>query len=295
MHTHSDSERSPSGTLSAVFFLNLGFSLLELVGGILTNSVAILSDALHDFGDSVSLGMAWYFQRVSTRRPNRRFTYGYRRFNVLSALLNALVLLTGSAVVVYESLQRLGHPVVSHARGMMALAVLGVLVNGWAALRLRQRKGLNEKVVSLHFLEDVLGWIAVLVCSVVMLFVNLPWLDPVLSLVIALYIVYNASRNLKQVFRVILQAAPEEMDAGTVCDALGALPGVRSVHDWHAWVMDSDFTVASVHLVVEDTLPKAAQQHLRAAAHALFEAHGIRHATVEIEFEAEPCEWCETD
>jgi len=181
MHEHDHSHGSGKN-LAWAFLLNISFCVIELIGGLLTNSIAILSDALHDFGDSISLGLAWYFQKISKRKPDSRYTYGYKRFSTLSALVNCLVLLTGSGFILYESIKRILNPIESNAQGMFVLAVVGVLVNGAAVVRLKKGDSLNEKVVSLHLLEDVLGWVAVLIGSIVMMFVDVPvWIPFFLS------------------------------------------------------------------------------------------------------------------
>ncbi len=294
-HTHSyDTSESGGKNIALAFFLNLFFCIIELVGGLLTNSVAILSDALHDLGDSVSLGMAWYFQKVSNRKPDGKYTYGYKRFSILSALLNSLILLSGSFVVLYESINRLFDPVQSDAKGMLLLAVMGVLVNGFAALRLRKGGSLNERVVSLHLLEDVLGWVAVLIASIVMIFTNWSVLDPILSIGISCFILYNVYQNLRKAFRIILQGKPDEVDEADLRESLLFLSPVIAIHDLHVWTMDSEYLVLTVHLVLPDETTENERQALRAAAHELLKTKGIQHATIEMESASENCEWCET-
>jgi cobalt-zinc-cadmium efflux system protein len=296
VHSHSHDHTHESGkNLALAFFLNLSFCVIELVGGFLTNSIAILSDALHDFGDSISLGLAWYFQKVAKRKPDANYTYGYKRFSTLSALLNCLVLLTGSGIVLFECIKRLHEPVQSNAQGMFILAIAGVLVNGTAVVRLKKGNSLNERVVSLHMLEDVLGWVAVLIGSVVMIFWNVPVLDPILSIGISFYILYNVYNNLKQVFRVILQGKPSNVDESDIRNALQKLPKVQSIHDFHIWTMDSEYMVLSIHLVVDPSMEKNELQTLRATAHQLLKNMGIQHSTIEMEFASENCEWCEED
>jgi len=293
-HEHSHTHTSGQN-LALAFFLNLSFCVIELIGGFLTNSIAILSDALHDFGDSISLGMAWYFQKVSTRRPDAKYTYGYKRFSTISALLNCLVLLTGSGIVLFESIKRLLHPVESNAQGMFILAILGIVVNGAAAWRLKKGNSLNERVVSLHMLEDILGWVAVLIASLVMMFVDVPVLDPILSIGISCFILYNVYHNLKSVFRVILQGKPSNVDETAITKKLLEMEKVESLHDFHLWTMDSEYMVLTVHLVVDPTIKKEELQALRAAAHLLLKNMGIQHSTIEIESATESCEWCEDE
>lgn len=298
-HHHAHEHHSPgmegTGNIALAFFLNLFFSIVELVGGLFTNSMAILSDALHDAGDSFSLGLAWYFQRLSKRKPTTNYTYGFGRLTMLSALINSVVLLTGSTYILVESVKRVFNPATTDARGMLLLAVAGVLINGFAALRLRKAGNLNERVVSLHMLEDVLGWVAVLIGSLVMMVVDVPWLDPALSIGISIFILYNVVKNLRSAMRVFLQGKPDAVDDALVRKRLLELPGVVGLHDLHIWSMDADFLVLSVHLVIPGDQKNSEQQTLRQAAHILLKSLNIRHSTIEIESQSESCEWCETD
>ncbi|MDR2058155.1 MAG: cation diffusion facilitator family transporter [Dysgonamonadaceae bacterium] len=283
-----------TGNIALAFFLNLSFCIIELIGGLLTNSIAILSDALHDFGDSVALGLAWIFQKISGRKPTPQYTYGYKRFSLLSAFINSVILITGSIFVFYESIQRILSPSEINAQGMLLLAVLGVIVNGAAIFRLKKGNSVNERVVSLHLLEDVLGWIAVLIVSVIMMFVDLPILDPLLSIGISIYILYNVYRNLKTIFLVILQGKPANINEKEIAEKLKNLPGVEDIHDLHIWTMDSEYNVLTVHLVLNASGAMVEQQKIRLDAHLLLKSLGIQHATIEIECADENCEWCET-
>ncbi|MDL2223336.1 cation diffusion facilitator family transporter [Bacteroidales bacterium OttesenSCG-928-M11] len=293
-HNHSHNHHN-HGTknIALAFFLNLGFCIVELIGGILTNSIAILSDSLHDFGDSIALGLAWIFQKKSEQKPNNRYTYGYKRFSLLSAIINSIILVAGSGFVLYESIKRIIEPADTNAQGMFLLAILGVVVNGFAILRLRKGDSVNERVVSLHLMEDVLGWVAVLIGSIVMIFVDVPVLDPILSVAIACYILYNVYRNLKTIFHVILQRKPDEIDEEKIKESLLHIPDVTDIHDLHIWTLDSEYNVLTVHLVLKDKQSLENQQKKRSQAHAILKEMGIQHATIEIEYQGEECEWCE--
>ncbi|MEQ9231618.1 MAG: cation diffusion facilitator family transporter, partial [Cyclobacteriaceae bacterium] len=137
----------PTKNIRVAFFLNLGFALIELVGGLLTNSVAILSDALHDLGDSLTLGASWYFAKLSTKERDKEFSYGYKRFSVLGALISSVVLLIGSIFIIVETIPRLLNPVQPDTGGMIILGIIGVVVNGIAALKLSHGHSLNEQAV----------------------------------------------------------------------------------------------------------------------------------------------------
>ncbi len=205
--THSSNHvhiRGTGANLRTAFFLNLVFTLLEIVGGLMTNSIAILSDAVHDLGDTLSLGLAWQLDRVAQRGRDQQFSYGYRRFSLLGAIISTVVLIIGSMFILIEAIPRLFTPEHANAQGMIFFAVLGVVVNGLAALRLRGEKSLNARAIAWHLIEDVLGWVAVLVVSIVLLFTDFYILDPLLSILITIYILYNVLKNLKQTLAVFL-------------------------------------------------------------------------------------------
>ena len=207
-HSHSNSGKN----LKLAFFLNLGFTILEFIGGIYVNSVAIVSDAIHDLGDSLSLGTSWYLDKKSKEKSNSTFSFGYRRFSLLGVLINSLVLIGGSIYVIYEAVGRLFKPEHSDADGMIIFAIIGVTVNGFAAYKLSSGKTMNEKVVSWHLLEDVLGWVAVLVVAIILKFEDIHYLDPALSLLITMYILWNVVKRLKETLFIFLQGDPKEID-----------------------------------------------------------------------------------
>ncbi len=291
-HTHV---HSPEGgkNIAIAFLLNFSFTIIELIGGLLTNSVAILSDALHDLGDSISLALAWYFQKVSGHSPNARYSYGYKRFALLGALINATVLLLGSVFVIYASVMRILQPQYVKVEGMFLLAILGVIINGVAVWRTHKSSGINERIVSLHLLEDVMGWIAVLIASVVMMFVEVPILDPILSIGISVFVLYNVVRNLIATFNVILQGVPSDIKLIELQKKVEQLDAVISVHDLHVWSLDSQYNIASLHAVIspEMTLDQMAQ--LKQEIKLLMLAEQIEHTTVEFETEQEECHPCD--
>lgn len=194
-HGHHHHHHHSTGNIKVAFFLNLGFAIIEIIGGLFTNSLAILSDALHDLGDSLSLGLAWYFQKYSEKERDQKYTYGYQRFSLLGAYINTIILIIGSIFIIQKSVTRILHPEEVEALGMILLAILGILVNAAAVLKLQKGTSLNEKVVTLHLMEDILGWVVVLLGSILMYFIYLPIIDPILSLGISIYILYNAFKN----------------------------------------------------------------------------------------------------
>ena len=207
--THS---HQASKNLKAAFFLNLAFTIFEFIGGLYTNSIALTSDALHDVGDTFSLGSAWYLENLSKRKPDTKFSFGYARFSLLGALINGIILIVGSIFVIWQGIERLIHPEETDAAGMIFFAVVGVAVNAYAAWRLMGGKTLNEQVMSWHLIEDVLGWVAVLIAAIVMYFKDVPFLDPALSLFIAAFILYGVFKRLRKTWIVFLQGVPADID-----------------------------------------------------------------------------------
>jgi len=286
---HYDHHHSSIGNIKVAFLLNTGFAILELFGGLYTNSIAILSDSLHDFGDSLSLGLSYYFQKKSAKKRDENFSYGYKRFSLLGAFINSLVLIVGSVFIIQELIQRFAHPEPSDAKGMFIFALIGVAVNGAAMLRLRKGRSINERVISLHFLEDILGWVAVLIGSMVMMFVEVPLLDPILSLLITCFILFNVYKNMKAAFRIILQGVPENVDVNAIHKKITSLKGVNDVHDLRAWTMDGDYNVLTLHVVTDENTPAGIEDLKKEVRHSL-EHMNIAHTTIEIESSDANCQ-----
>lgn len=289
-HHHHDHHDHSEGNIKLAFWLNTGFAILEMVGGLITNSVAILSDALHDFGDSLSLGLSWYFQRKSQQKRDISFSYGYKRFSLLGAFINSVVLIVGSVFIIREAVERMVHPETADAKGMMIIAILGLIVNAIALLRLRKGSSVNERVVSLHFLEDVLGWAAVLIGSVIMMFYDLSILDPVLSIGIAAFILFNVVKNLRTVFRIVLQGVPENVSEEQVKQEISAIKGVKSVHDIHAWSLDGRYNILTMHIVVDDNLSFQDTEIIKNEARHCLQHLNLNHITIETESAGMDCE-----
>lgn len=287
-HHHDHSE----GNIKVAFFLNLLFAIIEIIGGLWTNSVAILSDAVHDLGDSLTLGLSWYFAKAAKKDKNQQFSYGYKRLSVVGAIISSIVLITGSVFIMIEAIPRLFDPVNPNTEGMILLAIGGVVVNGIAALRLSKGHSLNEKAVFNHLLEDVLGWVATLIGALIMHFTDFPTIDPILSILIALFILFNVYKNLKESFRIILQATPENIDITKIRDEIQKVAGVLSLHDCHAWSMDGNYHILSIHLVVANTSSLKDLEKIKKAVKQKASNLGINHATIEFETEEEDCEPC---
>ena len=266
------------------FILNFLFSLFEFFGGIFTGSVAILSDAIHDIGDAASIGMSYFFEKKSKKQPDEKYTYGYLRYSIIGSVITTLILLFGSAVVIYNAITRIIEPKEINYNGMIIFAVVGVVVNFLAAVFTREGDSLNQKAVNLHMLEDVLGWIVVLIGAVVMRFTDFALIDPILSIAVALFIFVNAFKNLKEALDLFLEKIPSGMDVDEIKEHVAEIDGVLDVHHVHLWSMDGVNNYATMHVVADGDVCTI-KESIR---HELHE-HGIGHVTLEFETEGEHC------
>ncbi len=286
------SPHSTNKNIKVAFFLNLGFTIIEIIGGVLTNSTAILADAIHDLGDTFALGQAWYFENLTRQKGSRKYSYGYKRFALLGALVSTVMLLGSSLYVLSEAIPRLIEPQHSNAQGMALLAMVGVLVNGYAIFKLNdkdQQASINVKVVALHLLEDVLGWLAVLIVAIILLFKDIHILDPILAILITLYILNSVVKNIRQIVPVFLQATPENINMDDLQSDLEAIPHVATAHHIHVWSMDGQHHVLTAHLVIDSNLDIQQMQEIKENAKAAIERYNFFHSTVELEYPEESC------
>jgi len=286
----SCNHNSSGSNIKFAFFLNLGFAILEMVGGILVNSVAILSDALHDFGDSLSLGMAWILERKSKKPGNKKFTFGYQRYSLLGALINGIILIAGSLFIIIEAIERFLSPQESNALGMLFFAFVGVAVNGYAAFRLKEGKTLNEKVAFWHMLEDVLGWVAVLLASLIMMVTDSKYIDPALSILITLFILWQVIKRLKETALIFLQGAPPKVSITQVEEKLTGIDGISSLHHTHLWSLDGEQNVFTTHIKLSKKIENVKQLAIvRNQIAGALEPFNFSHHTIELEMDNEVC------
>ena len=289
MHDHSHSSDVSSQRIGWAFALNVGFTVIEFIGGLLTNSTAIMADAVHDLGDSLSIGTAWVLSKLSKKKADSSFTYGYKRLSLLGALINGIVLIAGSIWVLAQAIPRLFDPVMPEAEGMLALAILGVTVNGFAAYKLSAGTTLNEKVLNWHLLEDVLGWAAVLIVSIVLMFVEAPILDVLLAVGFTLFILFNVVRNTWYAIKLFVQAVPELGLIERVREELLNISPVTSIHHEHAWSLDGESTVYTAHLEMSSAMSSEDQLDIKNQIALVLKEFQFLHTTIELEFPQEDC------
>jgi len=283
-HKHSNKN------IKIAFFLNLIFTIFEIIGGIYVNSIAIISDAVHDLGDTLSLGTSWYLQEKSKKEATKSFTFGYRRWSLLAALINCVVLIIGSIYVIYEAIGRIIEPEHSNARGMMLFAILGIIVNGYAAWKMASGKTLNEKVISWHLLEDVLGWFGILIVSIVLLFKDIHYLDPALSLVITAYILWNVVKRLKETLNVFLQGSPIDIDKDNIEQEILTIAHIVSIHHTHIWSLDGEHHVFSTHVKLEEIAHISEILIVKNQIKTILKKYSFEHYTIETELDNENCD-----
>lgn len=321
MHDHHHHHNK---SLNVAFWLNAFFTVVELVGGVYTNSTAILTDALHDFGDTLAIGLGIWLEKVSGKKRSDTFSYGYKRFSLLSALILSAFLLGGAMVMLVKSVGQLfAVQEKVDAQGMLWLSILGIVVNGAAFLNiLRSNKKTstahedhshdhghehhdhdhheehhhehaekphhNTKAIAMHLLEDTFGWIAVLIGSIIIKFTNWYWIDPLLSVAISIFIIVRAIPMLKSTLTIFLQSVPENFDADKITKEILKISGVKSLHDMHAWTMEGNFHVLTLHVVLADDA-FSNRQHIQHEIVAVLKRNNIHHPTVQIEAEEEDC------
>ena len=272
--------RSDKNILVA-FLLNLFFGIFEFFGGMMTNSVSIMSDAIHDMGDSLSIGVSLILEKVSKRKPDNKYTYGYVRYSVMGSLITTIILLVGSIFVVVNAVDRMFNPVDINYNGMIGFTILGVTVNFMAAYFTKDGNSLNQKAVNLHMLEDVLGWVIVLIGSLVIKFTKIFWIDSILSIIISIIIVLRTISHLNEVLDLFLLKKPGDIDIEELKRHIHSIEGVNDVHHVHVWSLDGINNFATLHVVTDKNIKDKIREEL--------EEHGINNATIEIENSNEKC------
>lgn len=266
------------------FLLNLSFSVFELFGGLFTGSIAILSDSVHDIGDAMSIGLSYILEKKSKKKPDNIYTYGYIRYSVIGSIITSTILLTGSIFVIYEAVKRLINPQEINYNGMIIISIIGVLVNTLAALATKEGNSLNQKSVNLHMLEDVLGWVVVLIGSILIKFTNITYIDAILSIGVALFILRHAARNIKEVLDLFLEKTPENIDIEELKHHLKEIKGIIDIHHIHIRSIDGYNNFMTLHAVV-----KKYDSEIKKQIKEELEEHGICHSTIELELENEEC------
>ncbi len=289
-HAHHHEYGSDKKILIA-FFLNLFFVFVEIIGGFFTNSFAILSDAIHDLGDCVAIGFAYVMEKLSKKAPNEKYTYGYRRYSLLSAMATSMLLVVSSVFVVCGAIIRLDEPQEIRGGVMLVVAVFGVIINGVAVIITHKGTGANEKAVSVHMLEDVLGWAAVLVGSALICAFEWYFIDGILSLCIALFLIVHSVVTIKNVLAILLEKSPKGFDVQGYKEKLTQIEGVENVHHLHIWSLDGEGVMATLHLRIDSETDMQSYTKIKKQVEELSSEAGIGHLTVQLDVKSS-CDKC---
>jgi cobalt-zinc-cadmium efflux system protein len=284
-HSHNHQDEN----LKVAFFLNFGFTIIELIGGYLTNSISIIADSLHDLGDSISLAISWRFEKLAHKEGDNKYSYGYRRFSLLSALISALVLIVGMIFIGIEAVERVMHPEPVNAQGMLILSFLGIAANGFAAYRAGKGKNLNSQIIYWHLLEDALGWGAVMIVSIVLFFRDIYILDPLLSIVVSVFILFNVIKNLIKTINLFLQGVPDSIQIDKIEAQVRTDANVTGVHHTHIWSMDGEHHVLTTHIVLNERSKKEDIRRIKNLVRDISDEFNISHSTIEFEYVDEDC------
>lgn len=264
------------------FILNFLFAVFEFVGGSVTGSVAIISDAVHDLGDAASIGISYLLEKKSRKQADEKYTYGYVRYSIIGSVITTLILLLGSVVIIYKACIRIINPIEINYDGMIIFAIVGVVVNFTAAFFTREGHSLNQKAVNLHMLEDVMGWMVVLIGAVIMRFTDLIIIDPIMSIAVSIFIFVNAVGNLKESLELFLEKTPHGINIRDIKETISRIDGVIKVHHIHIWSMDGQHNYGTMHIVTD-----ADFREVKGKVREKLKQEGIGHVTLEMESEEE--------
>ena len=262
------------------FFLNLTYAIVEFIAGGVFGSSAVLADSVHDLGDAIAIGISALLETISNREEDRQYTLGYKRFSLLGAMLTAVILMIGSVLVILENVTKIVHPQPVNEEGILWLGIIAVAINVLASLVVRKGKTKNESILSLHFLEDTLGWLAVILMAIILRFTDWYILDPLLSLVISIFILSKAIPRFWSALKIFLDAVPEGVETSDLEKDLEALPNVNSVNQLSIWSMDGLENNAIIHLCLEDWEQMIATKN---QVRQLLEERGIQNITIEVD------------
>ena len=267
------------------FLLNISFALIEFIGGLFTNSIALLSDSIHDIGDSLSIGLSFFLEKKSKQEPDEKYTFGYARYSILGAVITTTILLVGSIIVIINAIKRIINPVTINYNGMIIIALFGVFINFIAAYTTKEGDSLNQKSVNLHMLEDVLGWIIVFIGAIIMKFTDIYIIDSILSIIVAIFIFINSIKNLKSILDLFLEKTPIDITVEKVKQNILKIKSIEDIHHIHIWSIDGYNNYATMHVVVREI-----DNDIKVKIRKEMKKLNISHVTIELETIEENCE-----
>lgn len=291
MHDHDHYHEAKKNILYGII-LNSVFTVVELVGGILSNSLALLSDTIHDFSDSVALGISYYANQKAQSSPTKTMTFGYRRTTILAALINSTFLIVLTLLIFYRAYLRILNPEPVDGKIVFVIAIFGIITNGSIALKMfrGKDKDLNIKSVFWHIMEDFLGWIGILIAGAIISLTGAYIIDPIISIMIGLIVIYSAWDIIKSSVNIILEGVPEGLNIEEIEDVIKNIENVNGVHDVHVWSLGTNYNALSAHVVITNMTVDQSHKILDKINSILKEKFNIKHTTIEFE-----CSHCDSD
>lgn len=239
--------------LAFVFFMNLTFNIIVIIGGLATNSMAILADCIHDMSDTISIALAWFLEHVAQKDSTDKYSYGYQRFSILGAVIISVFVIIMALIILQEAIPRLFSPEGVDAGGMLIVAIVGIVFKSISVYRLQDGETFNEKAILIHQLGDIFEWVAILILSIVLLFWDgAPYLDPFVSIAIALWLIFNLGRNLYKSLEVLLQKTPDYFDVGEFKSSITDIEGINAIDDFHVWSLDGIDSVLTLKVNIDE-------------------------------------------
>ena len=271
-------------TVWIAFFLNLSYAIVEFIAGGIFGSSAVLADSVHDLGDAIAIGISALLETISNREEDRHYTLGYKRFSLLGALVTAVILITGSILVILENIAKIFHPQSVNDEGIFWLGIIAITINVLASLVIRKGQTKNESILSLHFLEDTLGWVAVILMAIVLRFTDWYILDPLLSIAISFFILSKALPHFWSTLKIFLDAVPEGVDIQKIKTDLAELDHVASINQLNLWTMDGLEKNAIVHVCLKE------MEHMETCKESIrifLKDCGFQNITIEVDADLE--------
>lgn len=275
--------------IKVAFLLNLVFSIIEAIGGVLTNSISIISDSLHNLGDSITIGINYIFEKKSKKLPNNEYSYGYLRYTMLGSLIASFILLVGSVVIIYNVVPRLIKPLDVNFDAMIIFGIFGLLINLYATIKIMRSKE-KDKKINTHMIEDTVIWLFILVGSICIKVFDLVIIDPILSLLIAVYILYQVYKYMKNIYNIFMEKVPKNIKIDTIKKDIEENDNIDNVHHIHIWSIDGINNYMTAHIHLNKTLSEEDIIKTKNDIKSKLKEDKINHVTLEVEYSNEKCD-----
>lgn len=275
--------------IKIAFLLNLAFSIVEAIGGILTNSISIISDSLHNLGDSITIGINYIFEKKSKKLPNKEYSYGYLRYTMLGSLIASFILLVGSVIIIYNVVPRLIKPLSVNYDAMIIFGIFGLLINLYATIKIIRSKD-KDKKINTHMIEDTVIWLFILTGSICIKMFDLVIIDPILSLLIAVYILYQVYKYMKNIYNIFMEKVPKNVKIDEIKKDIESNENIDNVHHIHIWSMDGVNNYMTAHIHLNKILNEEEIIKTKNDVKNKLKEDKINHITLEVEYFNEKCD-----